>query len=127
MGLLAVGLIANQNHAFQFRRNSTQLCGKTTVFTHGSDQLASELQALIGKRASISIEISPIQRLTLVPHGGAQIELEHGTNHGFSFLAHAPSTRPRSPLVEQLGFEPALPLNDIQLPYSLGQLKKQQA
>lgn len=108
-------MCATPHYALHYARNAAQFAQVVTIYTHGSEQLCSDLIAAVGGNPRITADSRPIKRLAIGEEGKIVLEFEDGSTKAESFLAHAPMTHPKGPFVEQLGLKLAGPLRDIEV------------
>lgn len=75
-----------------------------TIYTHGSEELASQLQTTLSTDKKFKIDTRVITRLSLEPKA-IKLEFADGTSAIETFLVHNPFTKINGPFVEQLGIE----------------------
>lgn len=85
------------------------------MFTNGDDALEKTLKEMIGGSSHmIKTDSRKIKRL-VAADPAITVEFEDGSSVTKSFLAHAPNTVPRGPLVQQLGLKTCGPFGDIEV------------
>lgn len=101
-GVLAVQVLAMMPAlAVHMADNAAQLSKEVTIFTNGSEDVASQLQALC-PNSPFKLDTRRIAQLTEGDEG-VKIEFTDGTTKEVSFLVHNPLTVPQGSFVQQLG------------------------
>ncbi|CAI6333973.1 unnamed protein product [Periconia digitata] len=96
-------------------RHVIQLSKSCVMYTDGDEALEKTFIELIGGAIDkIKTDSRKIKRLVKVD-AGITIEFEDGSSVTKAFLAHAPNTVPRGPLVQQLGLKTGGPFGDIEV------------
>lgn len=104
--------------------NAAQLTHKVTLYTHGDDAMAAELQASSVVASKLNVQtrkfsVEPRKIRQLLASGGKDpsdptleynpevvlVEFEDGTTKHEQFLVHSPATAAQGPFVQQLGLE----------------------
>ncbi|PVI02639.1 FAD/NAD(P)-binding domain-containing protein [Periconia macrospinosa] len=101
--------------AMNVARHASQLSNSVVMYTNGDEALEKTLIDLIGGSINkIRTDSRKIKRL-VAADPGITVEFEDGSSVTKSFLAHAPNTVPRGPLVQQLGLKTGGPFEDIEV------------
>ena len=106
-GLLAVEMMANKQFALGVACMAKSLAGSVTMFTHGNDELARELQQDADKH-NLKIDTRRIFQFEKVSEDSATLKVhfdDGSPTEELGFLAHTPRTRLATPWAEQLGLE----------------------
>jgi thioredoxin reductase len=81
--------------------NAAQLSKEVTIFTNGSEEVATQIKGMC-PTAPFKLDTRTITQLTGI-EGGAKVELADGTSKDVNFLVHSPITTPQGSFVKQLG------------------------
>ncbi|KAL1979389.1 hypothetical protein VTN96DRAFT_6078 [Rasamsonia emersonii] len=109
-GVLAVHSAAYAPLAIHFAENAAQLSSQVTIYTNGSQELGSQLEAALGAgEKKFKVDNRAISRLSLVETGeeptAIKLEFADGTTTTETFLVHNPLTQVKGPFASQLGVE----------------------
>lgn len=88
-----------------FAENAAQLSESVTIYTHGSEELAAQLQTSLNTDGKFKVDSRVIARLSLESPKAIKLEFTDGTSATETFLVHNPFTKINGPFVEQLGVE----------------------
>ncbi|KAK4153855.1 acetyl-CoA synthetase-like protein [Chaetomidium leptoderma] len=109
-GCSSAGVLASNGglgmvpHALHAARQSAQLCQSVTLYTNGSEELASQLASALGTTEAMKVDTRRIQQFALGHNNaGLVISFDDGTEATEGFLVHVPPTRVRGPFASQLG------------------------
>ena len=101
--------------ALHLARSAKQLADKVTIYTDGSDTLATSLSAGLRaeEKATITVDTRPVTKLVKEPEGtDVSIHFEEGQPAREGFLVHRPKTQLNGPFARQLGLQ-LTPQGDI--------------
>ncbi|OCL02666.1 FAD/NAD(P)-binding domain-containing protein [Glonium stellatum] len=105
-GVLAIGSLANVPFGLHVARQASSLSKSVTIYTNGSEELASNLVSAFGSAKQMKTDSRRIKRFEKGrKNAEVTIQFEDGTEAIEGFLAHAPATKARGPFAEQLGLE----------------------
>lgn len=110
-GVLGVQAATIAPLAIHFAENAAQLSESVTIYTHGSEELGTQLQAALSTGSKkFKVDTRPIAKLTVVESTGKapkaiQLEFTDGSSATEAFLVHNPLTKINGPFAEQLGVE----------------------
>lgn len=112
-GVLAIDGLANIPFGLHVARQASSLSKSVTIYTNGSEELASNLVSAFGWAEQMTADSRRIKRFKKgQKNAEVTIQFEDGTEAVEGFLAHAPATKARDPFIEQLGLE-MTPSGDI--------------
>lgn len=109
-GVLAVQAAAFPPLAIHFAENAAQLSSQVTIYTDGTQELGSQLEAALSSGAqTFKVDTRAISRLSLVETDAEptaiKLEFSDGTSTTEKFLVHNPLTQVKGPFASQLGVE----------------------
>lgn len=112
-GVLAIGGLANVPFGLHVARQASALSKSVTIYTNGSEELASSLVSAFGSAAQMKADSRRIKRFRKGPKDSEVIiQFEDETEAVEGFLAHAPPTKAKGSFAEQLGLD-TTPSGDI--------------
>lgn len=114
--MLAIGDLAALPPALHLARSAKQLSANVTIYTDGSDTLATALAAGLSayEKQIIHTDTRPIAKLVKEKEGtDITIHFRDGTTAREVFLVHRPKTELNGPFAQQLSLE-LTPQGDIQ-------------
>ncbi|KAK0739374.1 hypothetical protein B0T21DRAFT_284623 [Apiosordaria backusii] len=100
-------------HALHAARQAAQLSKSVTLYTNGSEELASQLTSALGTTTVMKVDSRRIKQLT-PGDAGLVISFDDGTEATEGFLVHMPPTRVRGPFASQLSLA-TTPSGDIKV------------
>lgn len=110
--VLAAGNLLEVPQVLHVARQASALASSVTIYTNGSESLANDLKAHMGKAGGVmSVDTRRIQAFSLpvtsAEHRGVGIvvSFDDGTKKMESFVAHRPAIKLRGDFVEQFGIE----------------------
>ena len=106
--MLAVGDCGAVGTALHLARQNLQLSETVTLYTHGDEKLASELESALQNPPVPRMRVEP-RRIAKFEKGSVKAEVvvhfEDGSSKTEGFVAHKPKFRLRGDLHEQLGLD----------------------
>lgn len=113
--MLATDGLSNVPNALHIARQASALSKAVTLYTNGSESLATLLTQSFGTTKQMKVDSRPIKEFALGPNGhGVTIHFEDGSELVEPYLAHQPATRSKNQLVDQLGLE-RTPAGDVKV------------
>ncbi|KAI0473443.1 FAD/NAD(P)-binding domain-containing protein [Xylariaceae sp. FL0804] len=111
-GVLAITPMTMPAMVMHMAENAAQLSEQVTLYTHGNDDLAAQLQATTTSK--FKVESRKIRRLVdNTQASSVTVEFVDGSRREEKFLVHTPLTSVQGPFVSQLGIS-LTPMGDIQ-------------
>ncbi|KAI0385081.1 hypothetical protein F5Y04DRAFT_269031 [Hypomontagnella monticulosa] len=112
-GVLAIPPISIPALAMHMAGNAAQLSGEVTLYTHGNDDMTTQLNGIVAPESNFRVEPRRIKRLSENTQANSVIvEFEDGSSKEEKFLVHNPMTSVQGPFVDQLGIS-LTPMGDI--------------
>ncbi|KAJ5711095.1 Thioredoxin reductase GliT-like protein [Penicillium malachiteum] len=92
--------------AIHFAENAAQLSDSVTIYTHGSEELATKLDTELSKGdKNFKVDTRVIARIHMESSKSIRLEFADGSSATETFLVHNPSTTVNGPFFEQLSEE----------------------
>jgi thioredoxin reductase len=90
--------------AIHMADNALQFSKEVTIFTNGSEEVATQLGAMTPS-SPFKVDNRQISQLVDSGSEGVEIQFSDGTTKNVAFLVHNPLTYPQGSFVQQLGLE----------------------
>ncbi|KAL3451196.1 FAD/NAD(P)-binding domain-containing protein [Aspergillus insuetus] len=112
-GVLAIQAASIAPMAIHLAETAAGLSSTVTIYTHGAEELAAQIQSSLGSQDSsaevFKVDSRPISRLRIIETSGKpsgiEITFADGSTTVETFLVHNPLTRTKGPFAAQLGVE----------------------